>query len=123
MFGKKKETVIHVMHFEGISGFSQDYPCTIGTDEMNLIVKKIKPDATVTLPLSRITSCDTMTEKDFMLKYHGQATTTSKTKGIDKYYLIVNYDKGKLVFWGTSTEYRFFIDMQHKYQMSGTYTL
>lgn len=33
-----------------------------------------------------------------MLKYHGHAVTTSKTKGIDKYYLVVEYDKGMLAF-------------------------
>lgn len=114
MFGKKKENAIPVMHYEGISNFATDYPVTIELADDALIVKRTKPETTVTLPLNRIKSFSAMEEKNFMLKYHGQAVTTSKTKSIQKYYLVVEYDKGLLVFWGTVKEYRIFLDMQNK---------
>lgn len=48
-----------------------------------------------------------------MLKYHGQAKNTSKMKGVKKYYLIVDYDKGMLAFWGTAKEYGNFLNLQN----------
>ncbi len=47
-----------------------------------------------------------------MLKYHGQAISTSKVKGIKKYYLVINYDKGRIVVWGTAREYGEFVKLQ-----------
>lgn len=112
MFGKKKDTPIRVMHYEGIKGFVTDYPCTLEIKDNILTVKRINPETTVTLPLSRISSFSAMEEKNFMLKYHGQAVTTSKAKGINKYYLAIEYDKGMIAFWGTAKEYGKFIDLQ-----------
>lgn len=114
MFGKKKDKAIHVQHYEGIKEFAIDYPVTIELQDDVFIIKRLKPETTVTLPLSRIKSFSAMGEKNYMLKYHGQAITTTKTKGIQKYYLVVEYDKGTLVFWGTIKEYRTFIDLQYK---------
>lgn len=114
MFGKrKKNTVIRVLHYEGIDGFSTDYPCTLEIVNDDFVIKRIKPETMVTLPLSRIKSFSAMEEKNFMLKYHGQSITTSKTKGINKYYLVVEYDKGMLAFWGTAKEYGKFLDLQY----------
>jgi hypothetical protein len=112
MFGKKKDDAIKVMHYEGIQEFAADYPCTLGVKGDTLEIKRIKPETTITLPLNRISSFSAMDEKNFMLKYNGQAAKTSKS-GIGKYYLVVNYDKGMLVFWGTAKEYRKFIDLQN----------
>lgn len=112
MFGKKKDDAIRVMHYEGIQEFAADYPCTLEVKGDTLEIKRVKPETTVTLPLNRISSFSAMDEKNFMLKYNGQAAKTSKS-GIGKYYLVVNYDKGMLVFWGTAKEYRKFIDLQN----------
>lgn len=111
MFGKKKSDAISVMHYEGIEGFATDYPCTLEVKDGVLIIKRLKPETTVTLPLERISTFTAMEEKKFMQQYKGTDSTTSKS-GIGKYYLVVKYDKGILVFWGTAKEYKKFIDLQ-----------
>lgn len=110
MFGKKKNKPIRVVHYEGIEQFAADYPCTIEIKDEQLVITRIKPETTVTLPLNRISSFTAMEESRFMEKYHGEEKTTSK--GTPKYYLVVQYDKGTLAFWGTSLEYGKFLDLQ-----------
>ncbi|MDF2587401.1 MAG: hypothetical protein K0S41_1242 [Anaerocolumna sp.] len=52
-----------------------------------------------------------MEEKNFMLKYHNAAVTTSKDKRVQKYYyFVVKYktsegDDKYLAFWSTIMEY------------------
>ena len=99
MFGKKKESGTPVMHYEGIEGFATDYPCRI----------EVKGDV---FEIRRIKSFSALEEKNFMQKYHGTARTTGKS-GINKYYLVVEYDKGMLAFWGTAKEYKQFIALQY----------
>lgn len=113
MFGKKKESGMSVMHYEGIEGFATDYPCKIEIKGDVFEIRRIKPETTVTLPMNRIKSFSAMEEEKFMLKYHGQAKNTSKMKGVKKYYLIVDYDKGMLAFWGTAKEYGNFLNLQN----------
>lgn len=110
---KEKHSGIRVMHYEGIDAFATDYPCTLEMKDDVLIIKRIKPETTVTLPVDRIQSISAMEEERFMLKYHGEAKSTSKMKGVKKYYLVINYDKGRLAFWGTAKEYGVFIKMQY----------
>ena len=102
MFGKKKQPGIQVMHYEGIEGFATDYPCRLD---------RIKPETTVTLPVNRIQSISALEESQFMQKYHGNAASTGRN-GIKKYFLVIVYDYGMLVFWGTAKEYGQFIKMQ-----------
>ena len=45
-----------------------------------------------------------------MEMYHGEAKRTDK--GTKKYYLVIQYDKGRLAFWGTAAEYGKFIELQ-----------
>ena len=114
MFGKKKkEEPIRAMHYEGISQFAADYPCTLELKDGQLVITRIKPETVVTLPLDRINSFTAMEEPRFMLQYHGQAKSTSKMKGVQKYYLVIQYDKGMLAFWGTAKEYGKFLDLQN----------
>ena len=112
MFGKKKSDAINVMHYEGIEGFATDYPCTLEVKDGILIIKRLKPETTVTLPLERISSFTAMEERRFMQQFKGNERTTSKS-GIGKYYLVVRYDNGSLVFWGTAKEYKKFIELQN----------
>lgn len=113
MFGKKKSNdIIRVLHYEGIQEFSTDYPCTLEVKKDVLEIKRIKPETTVTLPLNRIYSFTAVEEKRFMQQYKGNSGFTSKSK-IGKYYLIVKYDKGTLIFWGTAKEYGKFIELQN----------
>ncbi len=122
MFGKKKEASVPVMHYQGISGFSVDYPCRIELKDNVFEIKRMKPETTISLALNRIKSFSAMEESRFMLKNHGNAATTSKS-GIHKYYLIVEYDKGTLIFWGTAKEYKYFIALQHKIALSANIEL
>lgn len=101
------------MHYEGIEGFATDYPCRIEVKDDVFEIRRIKPETTVTLPMNRIKSFSAMEEEKFMLKYHGQAKNTSKMKGVKKYYLVVDYDKGMLAFWGTAKEYGNFLNLQN----------
>lgn len=113
MFGKKdKITKISVMHYEGISEFATDYPCRLEINDEELVIKRLKPETTVTLPKNRIKSVSAMEEPKFMMQYHGNAISTSKSKDIKKYYLVINYDKGMLAFWGTAKEYGEFLKLQ-----------
>lgn len=123
MFSSKKNKPIRVIHYEGIQEFSTNYPVTIELIDDNFIIKRIKPETTINLPLNRIKSFSAMPEKDFMLKYHGQAVTTTNNKNTQKYYLIVEYDKGTLVFWGTAKEYGKFIDLQYKTDLNTPKTI
>lgn len=116
MFGKKKTNSIPVMHYEGIDGFAEDYPVQIELKDDVFEIKRIKPETLVTLPVERIKSFAAMEEERFMVKFHGEAKNTSKMKGVKKYYLVVQYDKGMLAFWGTAKEYGKFIEMQNKTQ-------
>lgn len=100
------------MHYEGIEGFATDYPCRIEVKGDVFEIRRIKPETTVTLPMNRIKSFSALEEKNFMQKYHGTARTTGKS-GINKYYLVVEYDKGMLAFWGTAKEYKQFIALQY----------
>ena len=113
MFGKKKECGIPVQHYEGIQEFATDYPCRLELDADNLVIKRLKPETTVTLSRNRITSISAMEEERFMLMYHNSKDNTSKAKGIKKYYLVITYDKGFLAFWGTAHEYGEFLKMQN----------
>lgn len=115
MFGKKKNSAIRVMHYEGITGFATDYPCTLEVQDDLLVIKRLKPETTVTLPMNRIQSFSAMGEAAFMLKYHGQAFSTSKAKGIQKYYLVISYDKGMVAVWGTVKEYNEFLKLQYSF--------
>lgn len=103
MFGKKKKTnAIRVMHYEGIAQFATDYPCTIELKDDVLEIIRIKPETTVTLPKDRINNIMVLEEANFMSKYHGHADTTAKAG--KKTYLVIEYDKGMLAFWGAGFE-------------------
>lgn len=103
MFGKKKKSkAIRVVHYEGIAQFATDYPCTIELKDDILEIIRIKPETTVTLPKDRICSISVMEESNFMSKYHDHANTTAKTG--TKTYLVIEYDKGMLAFWGAGFE-------------------
>ena len=116
MFGRKKQTGIAVQHYEGISGFATDYPCRIEVKDSVFEIRRLKPETTVTLELNRIKSFSAMEEARFMMKYHGDAKKTSK--GTAKYYLVVEYDKGLIAFWGTTFEYKHFIKLQNDFAPS-----
>ncbi len=109
----KKYKTVKVMHYEGIKDFPTDCPCTLGIINENLIIKRRKLETTVTLPLNRINSFSTMSEHAFLQQYKGTELTKSKDY-IAKNFLVVQYDKGILVLWGTSLKtHKFFMKLQY----------
>lgn len=116
LFRKNKNSAIKVMHYEGIPSFATDYPCEIEIKDGNFIIKRLKPETTVTLPLERINSFSAMEERRFMAKYHEVAAKTSKSY-VNKYFLVVEYNKGTLVFWTTAKEYKDLLDLQNNIQL------
>lgn len=124
LFGrKKKQTGIPVMHYEGIDSFATDYPVQIEVKGGIFEIRRLQPETTVTLPMDRIKSFSAMEEERFMVKYHGEAKNTSKMKNVKKYYLVVEYDKGRLAFWGTAKEYGKFLDLQNNQSAPSTIEL
>ncbi len=129
MFGKNKNSIIKVMHYEGLDGFVQDYPCTIEIKDNNFEIKRIKPETTVNLSITQIKKIETMEESRFMVKYHNNDATTDK--GMKKYYLVITYtsknnEEKYIAFWGTIFEYNKFLDLQNKQlnnQESNSYNL
>ena len=43
IFKKKNKNIIKVVHYDGLRGFNQDYPCTIEEKDDSFEIKKIKP--------------------------------------------------------------------------------
>ena len=129
MFGKKKDSIIKVMHYEGLDGFIQDYPCTIEIKDDIFEIKRIKPETTVNLSITQIKKIETMEESRFMVKYHNNDATTDKV--MKKYYLVITYtsknnEEKYIAFWCTIFEYNKFLDLQNKQlnnQESNSYNL
>lgn len=129
MFGKNKNSIIKVMHYEGLDNFIQDYPCTIEIKDNTFEIKRIKPETTVNLSLTQIKKIEAMEEPRFMVKYHNNDATTDK--GMKKYYLVITYisksnEEKYIAFWGTIFEYNKFLDLQNKQlnnQKSNSYNL
>lgn len=123
MFFKEKNKIIKVIHYAGLIGFNQDYPCTIEIKDEVFEIKKIKPEMIVKLPKSKIVKIDSLKENEFMQKYN-------HTKGTNnmKYYLVITYkndtETKEIILWGTSKEAIQFNKL--KYQYNGnieSYTL
>lgn len=124
IFKKKNKNIIKVVHYDGLRGFNQDYPCTIEEKDDSFEIKKIKPEMVVTLPKNKIVSIDSLNDNEFMQKYHNTIGTNDK-----KYYLIITYNsdenaENQIIFWGTSFEAIKFNKLKYKYNGNiGNYTL
>ena len=115
MFRKKKKT-IHVMHYEGIDAFPTDQPCTLELNGDILNINRVKPETSVSLPLNRILSVSPMDENRYLQKFKG--ANQQIKQNIPRIYLVIQYDNGILVFWGTANNYKAFLDLQKKVQTS-----
>ena len=95
MFGKKKPEFpgLPVMYYEGLPGFDQNFPLYF------------KPNSTVTatLPYSRLLNFEFIPERDYLLKYHSEAVSTSKIK-LEKRFIVIHYkanpEPKRVVLWG-----------------------
>lgn len=124
LFGKKIDIPdgIRVNYYEGeLKEFPCNYPCQILLMDDVLRITKVNPYVEVKLERSRITSIDTFTEKEYMTKYKGTTTETTKAAaaGIHKYYFVVNYigkdgESRHLDLWGTSSEVSKVTKMQNQ---------
>lgn len=112
IFGRKKDIPegIRIMYYEGgLKEFPCNFPCQILLMENALRITKINPYVEVMLERNRINSIDILTESEYMAKFKGTATETTKVKAIPKTYYVFNYvDKNgnntHLDFWGTGSE-------------------
>ena len=126
MFGKKKnDGKVTLMHYEGLQGFRQDFPCKAELDASSIIFTN-EVSGTVKLPFTQIQSIDYMPELNFMGKYHNNPTTTAKA-GM-KWFSVVNYTSSSgeskyLAFWSVDSTGRKFFDEVRKKTASGSVTL
>lgn len=115
MFFKKKDsnkpTVL--MHYEGLQGFKQDFPCKAFADEIFVMFEN-ENGGIAKLSFEQITSIDYMPETNFMGKYHNNAVSTSKTASV-KWFSVVNYvssaqENKYLAFWSVDSKGRKFFE-------------
>ena len=105
MFGIKKKDFpgLTVMYYEGLPGFNQNFPSYINHNEQGLVFFKPNSDITATLPYFKLLNFEIMPERDYMLKYHNEAVSTSKIKA-DKWYIVIHYrgesEPKRIALWG-----------------------
>lgn len=78
MFGRKKKELnsFHMMHYEGLPGFKQDFACTIALKDDCVAFEQ--QNNVVKLPYAQIVKVDAMPEINFMAKYHANGVQTKK---------------------------------------------
>lgn len=90
LFSKKKtDSPVVLIHYEGLRGFSQDFPCEVSLENENIIFRNKKPIVMVTLPIKQILSIDFMPETNFMGMYHNTTATTAKMGA--KFFYVIKY--------------------------------
>ena len=115
MFFSKKDSnkPIVLMHYEGLTGFRQDFPCKVSTDEMSIIFENGN-GGIAKLSYNQIISIDFMPEINFMGKYHNNPISTSRTNAV-KWFSVVNYvsstqNNKYLAFWTVDSKGKKFFD-------------
>lgn len=119
MFGKKKNMKIKAIHYEGILEFSQNTACEIEIKENVFEMRRIKPETIVSLAMDKIIKFESLSEVDFMARYHNCSVENVKGN-IPKTYLVITYTSKDeavkwIAFWGTPIEAMKFTDLQYKY--------
>lgn len=112
LFSKKdvSSKPIKVVYYEGeLPGFSTNLPCQIFLIDKIVLITKVNPEVTIKLDADRIQGIDIyFKEEEYMLKHHGHASSTSKSKVIDKIYFAINYAQDDKIaefgFWCTAME-------------------
>ena len=119
MFGKKKpKNTIKVMYYEGLDGFSQDFPCTIKLENELLIITN--QTTTAKLSINEITTIDTLPEENFLAKYHNTTGTTAKMG--TKFYYVIKFSSSTgepkhIAFWDVrSKTMTYFLKLREKIQ-------
>lgn len=122
---KKKDSKVTLMHYEGLQGFRQDFPCEAETDDTCIIFIN-ENNGTAKLPYSQIQTIDYMQEVYFMGKYHNNPVSTAKM-GV-KWFSVVSYTSSSgenkyLAFWSVDSTGRKFFDEIRSKISSGSITL
>lgn len=105
MFGKKKQDFpgVPVMYYDGLPGFDQNFPAYLNHNEQGIIFFKPNSPVTVTLPYTKLLNFEFIPEKDYMLKYHNETLSASKSN-LEKRFIVIHYksDTGlkQVVLWG-----------------------
>lgn len=142
LFGKKKEKSdngiiagTNAMYYDGgLQGFSANDPVFVALTENALTVMKPvkgKESLTVSLDRSRILGMDVYTEeKQYMLKYRGDDSTTHKPSKLlgaaaEKSYFVINYTakdgtQKRLDFWCPKLDAMKAMAMKNKLMKSAT---
>ena len=113
MFFKKKDiNEVVLMHYEGLTGFKQDYPCKVFVDAANIIF--INDTTEIRLAFNQINNIDYLPEINFMDKYHNNPVNTSKTTAI-KWFSVISYTNSSgeekyIAFWSVDGKGRKFFE-------------
>lgn len=98
LFGKKKTENIPlgkqkglqvIMHYEGLPGFQQDFPCYIEPTE-NAMIFYNSNNNKIKLPYAQLRTIDFVREEQFMGKYHNNPVKTGKGPG-QKWFYVLTY--------------------------------
>lgn len=127
MFGFKKKPInsISLMHYEGLAGFKQDFPCTI-TLEDDFMVFQNHEGNVAKLPYDRILKVDAMPEVNFMAKYHNNK---AKTKKGTVWFRIITYttsagEEAYVAVWDVSMKtMKFFDQLEARIKTAPTETI
>lgn len=116
LFSKKAKnpSEMNIIHYEGLQGFRQDFPCTVKLDDEVLTFSN-KEGFTISLAYSKLQSIDFMPEPNYMSKYHNNYVSTAKTKAAVKWFYVINYisssgEAKHIAFWGVDLKTSKFFD-------------
>lgn len=125
MFGRKKEIdTITVMHYEGLTGHKQDFPVSMILGEEFVIFQN--GENVAKLPYDRIITIDSMTEQNFMAKYHNNK---AKTKHGTVWFKIITYtastgEEKYIALWDVSVKAeKFFAQLEARIRKEPTETI
>ena len=113
MFFKKKDiNEVVLMHYEGLIGFKQDFPCKAFIEDENVLFKNDTTD--IRLSYNQINNIDYMPETNFMGKYHNNPVNTSKTNAV-KWFSVITYTSSSgetkyIAFWSVDSKGRKFFE-------------
>ncbi|MBQ8683700.1 MAG: hypothetical protein IJ518_04195 [Clostridia bacterium] len=113
MFFKKKDiNEVVLMHYEGLIGFKQDFPCKAFIEDENVLFKNDTTD--IRLSYNQINNIDYMPETNFMGKYHNNPVNTSETNAV-KWFSVITYTSSSgetkyIAFWSVDSKGRKFFE-------------
>ena len=108
IFKKKDESSVTAMHYEGIPGFQQDFPCQLSVQEDVLVFNQ--NGSIVKLPISKINGSEWLMETQYMGKYHNNPVSTAKIKTAMKWFYVIHYEDKFISLWALNSKVKDFVD-------------